>query len=57
VDKFGLAVGGSIGWKVGPGILFADVRYGILHLIDPGYAKLIHGGIGYKIGFFDKEQP
>jgi hypothetical protein len=55
---FGVAVGGSVGCKLGPGILFADFRYGIAHLfgMDMKVAEMMSGGLGYKIGLISKKQ-
>lgn len=58
IDNFGLAAGVSIGYNIGPGILFADFRYGFMHHIGlEGFEhRMMSGGLGYKIGLIDKKK-
>jgi hypothetical protein len=51
IDDFGLAAGASIGYNLGPGILFADFRYGFMHHLGlEGFEhRMMSGGLGYKI--------
>jgi hypothetical protein len=62
-SSMGFAAGGSLGVKLGPGILFADVRYmrdfgntkieGENFTMDIYNRSLLSFGIGYEIGFIN----
>jgi hypothetical protein len=49
---FGVAAGASVGYKLGPGIIFADGRYGVWAMNSQ---QLLNFSLGYKIGFLSKK--
>ncbi|MDR0569137.1 MAG: hypothetical protein LBG87_08030 [Spirochaetaceae bacterium] len=48
---FGILAGLDIGYKVGPGMLFADIRYSLWGIHSQ---RTLNFGLGYKLGFFSK---
>jgi hypothetical protein len=58
---FGLVIGGDIGFKAGPGILFFDGRAGFWDAWEGQYwnenrvIRFINFGVGYKIGLISKK--
>jgi hypothetical protein len=56
---FGFTGGASFGIKIGPGILFADIRYSkdladtSAFTMDIYKRSMLSFGIGYEIGFVD----